>query len=109
MTVKIVNLTAHNIDVYDDWGNLVATYRPSGLNARVRNNSKLVSYINGIPVIGKTNEVIVDLPGEEEGTMYIVSNIVLNRFPNRLDLLAPANMVTKDGRVVGCRSFMSNR
>ena len=41
--------------------------------------------------------------------MYIVSNVVLNRFPNRLDLLAPANMVTKDGRVVGCRSFMSNR
>ena len=38
MTVKIVNLTAHNIDVYDDWGNLVVTYRPSGLNARVRNN-----------------------------------------------------------------------
>ena len=32
MTAKIVNLTAHNIDVYDDWGNLVATYKPRDSN-----------------------------------------------------------------------------
>ena len=46
------------------------------------------------------------LPAYEEGTFYIVSQIVKSALPYRTDLLVPAEMVRDAaGNVVGCKSL----
>jgi hypothetical protein len=48
----------------------------------------------------------VGLPEFENGTYYIVSQIVKTAFPDRLDLLVPAEMQRDlNGQIIGCLSL----
>lgn len=107
--MKVINLTPHDVNICDDCGNIIKTYKPSGSVARVRHNWREVEYIDGVPVVVRENEHVVDLPDYQEGVFYIVSNIVLEYCYDRVDILAPVQQV-KDlsGRVIGCRAFAGN-
>ena len=107
--MKVINLTDHDVNVCDYYGNIITTYEPSGKEARVTHGYKTVGYINGFPLVERVNEHLTNLPEPQEGVVYIVSHIVLNYCKDRKDLIAPTEQVTRYGRVIGCQSFMSNR
>ena len=107
--MKIINLTPHNVDICDDNGYVIKTYEASGMVARVAHSWETIEYIDGVPIVARVNYHVVNLPEPEEDTLYIVSNIILDYYYDRLDLIAPCQQVKINGRVVGCRSFVSNR
>ena len=107
--MKLINLTDHNVNICDRFGNVIRTYEPSGMEARRAFYYETVEYIEGVPVVVRKNEHMVNLPDPQEGVGYIVSTIVLEECADRTDLYAPARQYTRDGRVIGCMAFMSNR
>mgnify|MGYP006874318702 CR=1 FL=1 len=109
MNTYLVNLTPHDVDICDSYGRIVKTYRASGKVARVCNNYENIGYIQGIPLLGRKNDEIVDLPAPREGFLYIVSNVVLESCKDRTDLVAPAQQVKINGRTIGCMAFVGNK
>ena len=105
----LVNLTPHDVDICDSYGRIIKTYRSSGKIARICNNYEDVGNINGVPLLGRKNDEIIDLPAPKEGFMYIVSNVVLENCKDRTDLVAPAKQVKINGRTIGCMAFVGNR
>lgn len=93
----------------DSYGRIIKTYRASGKIARICNNYEDVGDINGVPLLGRKNDEIIDLPAPKEGFMYIVSNVVLVNCKDRTDLVAPAKQVKINGRTIGCMAFVGNR
>ena len=115
--VKLVNLTPHEVVVYDASGNLVLKVPPSGRVARVATKEERVGTINGVPVYRTTYTEVEGLPEPEPGTVYIVSLLVLQalqaRRVQRSDVVAPNTSPTPNGavrdaqgRIVGVRSFV---
>lgn len=115
--VKLVNLTKHEIAVFDDNGNKIMVIPPSGKQLRIDTKTEEMYKINGIPVY--FTEFIVDeeqfkeFP-EEENTYYIVSTVALQAMQYagilRKDFIAPNTnpkfVVTDDkGRIVGVKAF----
>ena len=107
--MKVINLTPHNVDICDNDGHVIKTYRASGMVARVAHGWETIDYVDGIPLVVRQNERVVNLPEPQDDTVYIVSNIILDYCYDRLDLIAPVKQVKVNGRVVGCQSFVSNR
>lgn len=108
--MKVINLTSHDVNVYDYSGNMIKVYKPSGLEARVDYGWERIDYVDDIvPIVIQKDTKVVELPEPIEGVMFIVSNYVFNYCSDRKDLLAPANKVKINGRDVGCRSFMMHR
>jgi len=101
--MQFINLTAHTINEMTT-GLVIPT---SGIEARVTNPNKYLGPINGIPVFADNNEaVIIGLPDPIEGTMYIVSNLVLNFCNNRSDVYGVGSTIKGDNKqVIGCRGF----
>ena len=60
--VVLVNLTPHEITVYDESGKVKLRIPPSGKVARVTVKQEKVGEINGIPVVSSVVESIEGLP-----------------------------------------------
>lgn len=106
--MKIVNCCDHNVEICDTHGNIIKIYEPSGNWARVSHSIR-IRHIDGVPTKVRENKKIVGLPEPEEGTMYIVSNILMAACPDRKDLLScGAKKCDKYGRVMGWTTFQSN-
>lgn len=105
----IINLTAHNVNICGINGNIIKTYEPSGMVARNAFYYEQIDTIDGVSIMVKKNERIVNLPDPKDGTIYIVSDIVRVTCGDRADLVSPAQQVKINGRVVGCMAFTSNR
>lgn len=104
--MKLVNLTPHAVNVVAEHCDAV-TIPPSGILARV--SAKTVTtgeVINGIPVTMTEYGEVEGLPAQEEGTAYIVSQLVAARVPNRRDVFIPNEAVRDEaGRIIGCKSL----
>ena len=103
---KIINLTPHDIVITDG-----PTFPPSGTVARVSVQQVDVGDINGIPVKTQTFGDIVGLPAPQDGTVFIVSAIVLAaaKAVGRTDVVAPdtSNAVRNDqGHIVSVPGFI---
>lgn len=108
--MKVINLTSHEVNVYDYSGKLIKTYMPSGLEARINYGWERIDYDDDIvPIVIQKDTQVVELPEPMEGVMFIVSSYVFNYCSDRKDLLAPANRIKIDGRVIGCGSLMAHR
>ena len=105
----LVNLTPHDVVVYDDGGDVVLTIPASGQIARCAETTTRVGVVGGVPVVRKDYGAIVGLPAEVEGgDGYIVSALVsaAGAKLGRRDLYSPSDLVRDDqGRVVGCKSL----
>ena len=102
--MNIINLTPHTINEVTT----SSSYAPSGIVARLDSSSKQVDTVNGIPMYEKLWGNIKNLPDAVEGTMYIVSGIMLDAGASqgRTDLLAPGELVrNKAGLPIGCKGF----
>lgn len=100
---KFINLTPHTITI-----NNGTEFNPSGKVARVAN--KFSNFCCGISTVFYGE--IENLPEPEEGTIYIVSAMVLAaaKEKGRTDVVAPAtghtNCVRKDGFIVSVPGFV---
>lgn len=103
--IKLINLTPHTINLND--GSCVET---SGRIARVGSSFTTFDK-NG--VCEQTFGKILDLPEAQEGTLYIVSAIVLaaGKASGRTDLVAPATghpdvIRNEKGQIVSVPGFV---
>ena len=107
--MKVINLTPHRVNICDKNGTIINTYFASGKVARVAHDWEEIDYVDGVPLVVRQNEMVVNLPKPQEDTVYIVSNIILDYCSDRMDLVAPVKQVKINGRVIGCQAFVSNR
>ena len=113
--VKLVNLTPHEVVVLNDANNVVLRVPPSGQVARVSAQEKVVGTINGVPLVKTEYGEVQGLPDPQQGTIYIVSLLVLQAMAGkRSDLVAPNTSPTPlgavrdaQGRIIGVRSFVT--
>jgi len=102
---NFVNLTPHTINVVGDVAMAIA---PSGTLARCQEVSTPVGNIDGVPLVSKTFGAVEGLPEAQDGTIYIVSALVLAALKGsgRTDVVCPGDPVRDEaGRIIGCRSF----
>jgi hypothetical protein len=109
-TCNIVNLTPHDINIYDKSGKkLLQTVKPAGYIARARERSKPAGTINGIPVVEKTFLDVDGLPvPESKDDCYFVSAITGQALAGsgRNDIIIGGDSVL-DGKnnIIGIKSF----
>jgi hypothetical protein len=107
VTMKIVNMTPHAI-VVDGLSHMV--YEPCGTVARLDYESEELYALNG-NIVERNVLVGHNLPEPVEGTLLIVSAVVLSAFPNRNDLIAPNTNKAKrndKGHIVSVPGFVTN-
>lgn len=96
----MINLTPHAITLQRGDGTRV-TIAPSGQLARVSTVEQVVAELDGMPVISRTTGDAEGLP--EEGTLCIVSAMVLAAVPGRIGVYAPDSgptAIRESGQVV---------
>lgn len=99
--MKLVNMTPHEISIINADGGIISI-PPSGEVVRVAMVSTCVATIEGINFCATQFGCVEGLPEQVEGTMLIVSGMVLDA-SERGDLCAPGNLVRdRDGRPVAC-------
>lgn len=103
--MKLVNLTPHEINIYDG-EKLLVTVPVSGQVARCAEERAGLGKLadTGISVSRATYGEVEGLPQPEPDTVYIVSALVLAAVgAERADVFAPGQAVRDaEGRVVGC-------
>jgi len=103
----VKNLTPHPIHVVDAQGTVLKTYQSEGL-VRLKASTVTAGFsVDGVPVTKTQFGEPDGLPATfEEGTFYIVSQLVKSALPDRFDLVVPADVVRdSNGAILGCRSF----
>jgi len=105
--MKVINKTPHEVHIVDENGQLVRTYErtesPIRLSVKIIQDTPLMDGTpTSITVFGKPE----GLPDFQEGTFYIVSQLVKSSLSNRTDLLVPAEVQRDEaGNIVGCKSL----
>ena len=103
MKVEIVNLTKHDINIYDDKNSQVMVVQPSGNEARITMERKRISTLLGIPIFRPVPGKLEGLPDPAYGTIFIVSGIVRAQVPDRDDVFQPGELIRNDkGQPIGC-------
>jgi len=103
--INIVNLTPHPI-TFMLKDKMDITIPPSGTVARLTARTRLIEYIQNIPVT-KTEFIDIEgLPEKTKDTIYIVSSLVAQACRDRDDIYIPNESVRNDlGQIIGCRSL----
>ena len=100
--MRFMNLTPHPITIRCADGDMVI--EPSGHVARVATVEEDAGNIVGVPTIRRTLGDVEGLPDPQDGTVYIVSSMVLSAVRGRDDVVAPDTGPTAvrddDGRIV---------
>jgi hypothetical protein len=114
---NIINLTPHEITIYDQTGQeIVLRIPPSGKVARVSISAQTVGEINGVAVRKTTYGDVQDLPDPQPDTVYIVSTIVLialqSKGITRTDVVSPdtsPDSAVRDsqGKILGVKYFQT--
>ena len=107
----IVNLTKHDLNIYNENKELVLTVPPSGLEARIDTTSVKKSTFSNIPIFEtKVNGdfYLIDKNGErhnkslEHYKIYVVSGLV-RQYVNHKNLYQPGQLLRNEkGQVIGC-------
>jgi hypothetical protein len=114
-TVKLVNLTPHEINIYSQSGQgIVLSIPPSGVVCRVSVKSEIVGKVNGVPVRKVTYGDVEGLPEPQPNTIFIVSTFVLlalkDKGVQRPDLVStdtnPDSAIRdQQGKIIGIKYF----
>lgn len=105
--MKILNLTPHPITILDENGGEKLRILPHPCPpARLSATTERVKEIDGIPFSKTVFGEATDLPEEEEEVYLIVSQLIKSAFPERCDLVVPAEVVRDErGYIAGCKSL----
>ena len=102
---QIINCTPHPIHIIRE-GKVVQTLPVSGIVIRLKASTVSDEPINDIPTSRTQFGQAEGLPDQQEGIFLIVSQLVKSAFPDRTDLLVPAEMVRDEqGNIIGCQSL----
>ena len=105
MKQNTINMTPHDFTLYDNEGNVVRVIPPSGKTIRLSEETMSAGMWDGMPLT-HTDYGSADLPEYRPDTKYIVSAMVKNSFPERDDLIVPAQTVRNEkNQIVGARSL----
>lgn len=100
---KLVNLTPHALNIYDEDKMPVATLPAEPVPARVAVSRELIGREFGVPIFRTVYGDINDLPEPETNTIFIVSLLVSQAVPSRLDVLSPGELLRDEkGQPIGC-------
>ena len=103
MTIK--NLTPHPINICNNAGEVTRVFQSEGL-VRLKAVTVAAGEIYGVKVTKTKFGQPEGLPEFQEGTFFIVSQIVKSALPSRSDLLVPAELVRDtNGNIIGCKSL----
>lgn len=83
----IKNYTPHSLNIYSG-DILIKTFEKIG-NVRLLEDVQEVEETDGIPTVIKKYREATGLPEPENGTIFLVSKIVLDALPHRTDLRCP--------------------
>jgi len=101
----IKNLTPHPINICNNAGEVTRVIQSEGL-VRLKAVTVPAGEIDGVPVTQTEFGQAEGLPEFQEGTFYIVSQLVKSALPDRTDLLVPAEVVRDEkGNILGCKSL----
>jgi len=131
---EIVNLTPQEITIFQEDSEQIKI-PPSGMMARVRilrNHTTLKGFIRGnvkimeyrgnqsvpvktfnaeIPIMKPVFESVTGIPDPKPGTIYLVSSMVAQAVPDRMDVLSPDTLpggsLKGFGGVMGIKSLQS--
>ena len=112
--IYVVNRTPHPINIVNEDGEEITTYSPQDAPIRVPQESKEDGCIKTPEAIiplsrTKYNLTRGDLPQRQEDTIYIVSSLVCQCFPDRDDFYIVNDTVrNNEGHIIGCRSLSRN-
>jgi acetyl-CoA carboxylase carboxyltransferase component len=105
--MKFINLTPHAISVEG-----LGTFPASGEVARVSTVCTVVGEVAGIAAYKQSFGDVVGLPSPIEGTVYIVSGMVISAVIGRSDVVAPDTGSTairdEKGHIIAVRNFIVN-
>ena len=116
-TVKIINLTANPVILYDPTGtDVLVTFPKStdkGLKAKMKTETE--EWVK-VELADKSTETIhltkttftkeIGFPPQRLDTLYIVSEVLARLYKGeRNDLRICDKLIKKDGKVLGCRSL----
>jgi hypothetical protein len=106
-----VNMTPHPVNLLTTEGEEIATF-PSKGTIRLDKFSIQIGSLNvndhEVDLLFSAFNPSDDIPEPVEGTMFIVSALVANAYPERTDFVMVENTVRDDnGRIIGCTAFAS--
>lgn len=109
--MNIINLTPHAVVLLDAAGTVTRRIEPAPHTARVSSTVRTVGSVDGIPVTETSFGEVEGLPVPQEGTIYIVSLLVMQQVAHlRGDVYRPdtgPHSVVRDsaGVIIGVRSL----
>jgi hypothetical protein len=104
MTIK--NLTPHAIHICDDNHNVYKTIEAEAVPARLKASTVFHDMFGVIRITKTVFGEPENLPEPTEDCYYIVSQLIKSAFPQRADLLVPAEVVRDIyGNIIGCKSL----
>lgn len=102
---ELINKTPHEITLLDSNNEIIEVIlADKGQEWRLDESTTIKGRING-KRISKTVYRCSQLPDQQEGVWYIVSALFKLHYPERTDLLVPAEVVREGTKVLGCRSL----
>lgn len=106
MAAIFINLTPHEIKVYQNGRAFPQEYPPSGEVARIGTIDFGIGFIGDTPVAMVEYGRFENPPPKVAGTYYIVSLVTALAIRGRDDILAPYDEIRNDkGVIIGCRSL----
>ena len=104
--MTILNTTPHAVVVVNEKNETVCSFEKSNISVRLSVKTEQGEPLGNIPTTKTVFGEPEGLPDFQEGTFYIVSQLVKSALPNRTDLLVPAEVVRdNNGAIIGCRSL----
>lgn len=98
----IINLTPHDVNIYDEDKTLIVTVPPSGTVARIAAVRERIGVVDGVTLYRTTYGKPEGLPGPSDAVIYVVSGLLRAAVPQRSDLWQPGEAVRNDaGQVIG--------
>lgn len=105
--VNFVNLTPHDVNIFDDHDQEIMAIPASGTIARRSQREEILFVIDGIPITHQVFGEVQDLPEPQEDTIFIVSRLVAVALPDRRYLMIPGPISVRDenGQPRGCHGL----
>jgi hypothetical protein len=104
--VRFINLTAHDVHVFNKDESKVWTFKGTKNPARISSHYRTIKEVGGVPLLTQFQEDPTDLPSPQEDIIYIVSAHIKQALPHRKDLAAPVRTVRDAyGNIKGCKGL----
>jgi len=100
--MNIINLTPHEINIYNADKELLMSV-PSTGEARCATIKTEIGKVDGVSLFETTYGEISGLPDSSGEGIIVVSFLVRQALPNRVDLFSPGELIRNEtGQPVGC-------